>query len=238
MKGQRFHRILVWLGSILFLLACALPSFGVSSPTQEPQSLAPELLGTPVAQTAIAAQTQTAIYMPPSLTPTLTPFPTGTLITLSSTPTFFFALPTFTPLPTWTSTPGIVVQRPGSGNSSADNNNDSPFTDKEWTCAIRAKSPSMGTVMAQEASFYVSITLMNSGTKTWTNNGVDFVYKSGLRNEGRRIQDLPSTVAPGEEITLTSQLVAPKKPGTYSTVWNLKVGNTSFCGVKYSFEVK
>ena len=240
MKGNQFRRKLFFAATALFLLACALPSLQSSS-TPAPQALSPEQLGLAIEQTAAAAKTQTVTYLPPTLTPTVTRFPTSTPVALSSTPTFLYLLPTFTPLPTWTPLPGIIVQIPsgevGSGNGTSESG-DSPFTGKEWTCAIRGKNPSMGTVFKPGAKFYVAITLMNTGTKTWTNNGVDFVYTGGLRIEGKRIQDIPRTVAPGNEITLESMLIAPEKPDKYNTYWTLKVGSYPFCGVKYSFEVK
>ena len=238
MKGKRFRRIIFSMATALFVLACALPSLGTGSPTQAPQGLSPELLGTPIAQTAAAAQTQTIVYLPPSLTPTQTPFPTGTQIEVTSAPTFIFALPTFTPLPTWTPIPGIIVQIPGVSANPAGTDSDSPFTGEEWTCGIRTKNPPMGTVVERGASFYVTITLFNSGTKTWTNNGIDFVYTGGYRIEGTRIQDLPITVASGKEVKVKSLVIAPKKPDTYNIFWTLQVGNYKFCGMKYTFEVK
>jgi hypothetical protein len=238
MKGQRFRRIIFCLGSALFLLACALPFAPKFSTTGTPQSLVPNLIGTPIAQTAAAAQTQTVAFLPPSLTPTLTPFPTGTQIEVTSAPTFFFALPTFTPLPTWTPLPGIIIQVPGGSVNPAGTDSNSPFTGEEWTCGIRTKNPPMGTVIERGASFYVTITLFNSGTKTWTNNGIDFVYTGGYRIEGTRIQDLPITVASGKEVTVKSLVIAPKNPDTYNIYWTLKVGNHKFCGMKYTFVVK
>ena len=100
MRGQRFRKKVFYAATALFLLACALPSF-LASPTQAPQALAPEQLGMAIEQTADAAKTQTVTYLPPTLTPTVTRFPTSTSVALSSTPTFLYLLPTFTPLPTW-----------------------------------------------------------------------------------------------------------------------------------------
>lgn len=96
----------------------------------------------------------------------------------------------------------------------------------------------MGAVIQAGTSFYVSITLFNSGTRNWPRDSVDFHYKSGFRNEGKLIQDLPRSVAPGDQITLNIYLTAPDKRDTYGTIWTLQVGNNPFCGVKYSFEVK
>ncbi|MBI5944419.1 MAG: hypothetical protein HY864_08630 [Chloroflexi bacterium] len=235
MSRQRFPRIIIWLMAALILSACTFPL--LTKPTQAPQSLAPESLGTSIVQTAVAAKTQTAINMPPSLTPSPTRFPTGTLIAVSSPSTFVFALPTFTPLPTWTPTPGAVIQIPGGGGNATDDV-DSVFTGKEWTCAIREKKPPMGAVIQAGTSFYVSVTLFNTGTKSWPRDSVDFRYKSGFQSGGKLIQDFPRSVAVGDQITLSIYLTAPEKRDTYSTIWTLKVGRTTFCGVKYTFEVK
>ena len=96
----------------------------------------------------------------------------------------------------------------------------------------------MGTDVEGGASFYVTITLFNSGTKTWTNNGIDFVYTGGYRNEGTRIQDLPITVASEKVVKVKTLVIAPKKPERYNIFWTLQVGNYKFCGMKYTFEVK
>lgn len=237
MKELRFRRTAFWVVVALFLLACSFPSLGASAPTQAPQALVPELLGTSIAQTAVAAQAQTVVNAPPSLTPTLTPLPTWTPVKLTSTPTFFFALPTVTALPTWTPIPGMIFQIPGGGGN-GNATSESLFTGKEWTCAIRDKNPPMGAIVAPGASFYVSITLFNSGTRAWPQNSVDFRYRNGLRNDGKPIQDFPRTVASGSEITLQILLTAPDKPDIYNTVWSLKVGRRFFCGVKYSFKVE
>ncbi len=118
MLGSRVSRKIVLFFASLSLLACAVPAFGAS--TQVPQPVGPESLGTPIAQTAAAAGTQTAIFSPPTLTQTLTPFPTGTLISAPTLPTFLYALPTLTPLPTFTTTPAVILQIPGGeGDGSA-----------------------------------------------------------------------------------------------------------------------
>jgi hypothetical protein len=233
MIGPQFRRVIIWLGAALFLLACALPL--LTTPTQAPQALVPRLLGTPIAQTAAAAKTQTVVNLPPSLTPTLTPFPTGTKIVVSSVPTFFFALPTLTPVPTWTSPAGLIIQ--GSGGS-GNNNSDSPFTGKEWTCIVTATSPRKEALIEAGVNFYAYFTVMNTGTKTWPNNGVDFIYTGGYRLEGGKIHDLPKTTPTGAKVTIKALYVSPTIPGVYNSFWTLKVGRYSFCEMKISFEVK
>jgi hypothetical protein len=239
MIGQRVQRIFVCLASALILIACALPLIG--SPTQVPQPLSPQLLGTPVAQTAVAAKTETAINLPPSLTPTLTPFPTGTLIEAPTLPTFIFALATFTPLPTLTFTPGASVQGPAGGNGSSGGGNangGSPFTGKEWTCVLAEKEPKNGSVLEPGKDFYAYFTILNTGTKTWPSNGVDFMYTGGYRHNDGKIYDLPASVAPGNKITVKVLFTAPKNAGSYNSYWTLMVGKLKFCSMRIGFEIK
>ena len=235
MKGQRIRRVKIWLVTALFLLACVSPLIVASPATQTP--LAPGMLGTLVAETAVAAQTRTATFLPPSLTPTLTRTPSLTPTLTTPTPTFFFSLATFTVPATETDLP-VSIPGDGSGDGSADGGGDSIFTGREWTCRVTSKSPPNGAIINPGTSFYAFITFLNTGTKTWTNNGVDFVYVSGFRHDGKRIQDLPSTITPGNRISLKILFTAPKKPNLYKATWSLKVGNNPFCGVRISFEVK
>lgn len=238
MKAAHSRLIFNLFVTSIFLLACAVPAFGAS--TQVPQSLAPESLATPIAQTAAAANTLTALYSPPTLTPTPTRFPTGTLISAPTLSTFVFALPTFTPLPTITSTPGAVIQGPAGGGNSANSNDGSgsPFTGKEWTCAVTEKYPKNGAALEPGKNFYAYFTLMNTGTKTWPSNGVDFLYTGGYRHNDGKIYDLPVSVAPGNKVTLKVLFTGPKSAGAYNSYWSLKVGKLSFCSMKISFEIK
>ncbi len=238
MLGSRVSRKIILFVASLSLLACALPAFGASR--QVPQSLVPESLETPIAQTAAAANTLTAIYSPPTLTPTPTRFPTGTLISAPTLSTFVFALPTFTPLPTLTFTPGASVQGPAGGNGSSAGSADggNPFTGKEWTCSLTAKEPKNGSVLEPGKNFYAYFTILNTGTKTWPSNGVDFMYTGGYRHNDGKIYDLPASVAPGNKITVKVLFTAPKNVGSYNSYWTLMVGKLKFCSMRIGFEIK
>ncbi|MHB8778642.1 MAG: NBR1-Ig-like domain-containing protein [Anaerolineales bacterium] len=222
MNNKNFKKIAGCLVSVLFLPACAFtpPPVQVS----EPRSM--EVLGM-IVQTAAAAQTQTATALRPP-TSTLTPSLTPTLPT--PTATFFFSL--FTSTPVNPSDSGNIVE---GGDSSAFS---IPYTGKPWTCVVRAKSHPKGAVVAAGKSFVAYWTVINTGTKTWTGNTIDFVYKSGYRHDGKLIQDLSSTVAPGRQAAVGVSFTAPNTEGEYTAIWTLKVGNHPFCGMKITFEVK
>jgi hypothetical protein len=243
------QKLLTWLFALVILTACILPSSTTPLSVAEPQSPVPGMLETIIAQTVAAAQTQTVTHLP-SLTSTLTA--TSTLQpTSTQTPSVIEELFTFAPtytvsVPTLTQvlstsppqSQGDGVSAPVGVLSDKDQRaTNFPKVPVEWDCKITEKNPPKGAIIKRKTNFYVTWTLLNNGTKTWTNNGVDFIYTGGFRHEGRPIQDLPATVAPGHGITLRVLLSAPKAPGTYNVFWSLKVGNRLFCHMKHTFEV-
>lgn len=229
-------RIYIWLVTALLLFGCALPFLVAPTPIQVPATQSSEMLGTRIAQTVAAAQTQTVTSLPiltPTLTPTLTRVPTSTA---SPTPTFLFFIYTKTPLPT--EVPSQVAITPDASHVAGNGTATAIRPKKEWACLVTSTVPGKGTVIKRGQTFFVSWTVLNTGTKTWPNTGVDFQYLNGFRMDGRRIQDLSRTVAPGHEITLRIQLTAPKRVDTYSTIWTLRVGNRNFCSMKIIFDVQ
>jgi hypothetical protein len=240
MNGQRIRRISIWLVASLYLLACALPLMTTPTvPTQMP-------VGIVIAQTAAAAQTQTSIFLPtitltptptPTFTPTRTPTSTPTLIPPIVLPFLFTATPTVTFVITQAGTASSNSSNGGTGEDEENNDYDL-VKDKEWACTVLQRSPADGAVIGSGVRFSAVWTLLNRGTKTWPNYGVDFLFKAGLRNDGRARYDLPSTVISGGTITLDVTIIAPKDPGAYRSIWTLKVGHRSFCKMGINFVVQ
>ena len=257
MESDRIHKLRNWTITALFVLACVSPSFLAPASAEPVTSPAAGSLNTIVAQTAAAAQMQTSLHLPTS---TITPIPSATLLPTRTpqsptpTPTYIYAFPTFTrttptqPPPTATgSTPATQGFVSSGGSASGvtatlsdkdDRNTRFPKIPEPWDCTVVGKFPPSGTKVAPKSKFVVSWTVKNNGTKIWTGNTIDFIYAAGYRSDERPIQDLRSTVAPGGTITLKVRLTASKFPGNYNTYWSLRVGNTKFCHMKQSFEVK
>ena len=237
------RKFLLLIVLLFALLACVLP--GGAVPEVPPLPTFDESgLGTTIAGTAIAAQTQTAISLPTS---TNTPTPTHTpSITPTSTPTFIFLLSTSTPIPTYTLPPTVgTIATPGSGGVIDDNNDGVPdkkdpktMTGKEWTCSTLGAYPPRNTVFKPGAHFHVEWTIFNSGTKSWPYYGVDLVYQGGYRNEDTKIQDFTVSVPSGGEVKVGASFIAPKVAGQYQTFFHLMVGKRNFCGIKYTFFVE
>ena len=235
MKKWQVYRISTWIIAAAVLLACAVP-FGVMTPP--PPSA--ELMQTLIAATADSARLQTAAVLPtPTFTFTPTRIPTGTLMATSTPlgpldiPALHTSTPTVDFVAYWQTRTAIA----GSGGGGSGDATKVPIP-KEWTCRVTEKTPPSGAVMDRGQAFTAHWSLLNTGTRTWPSNSVDIVFRSGLRNSGKVRQDLSTTVAPGGSVTVTVPLTAPKTPGVYNSIWQLRVGRTSFCQMKVTIEVK
>lgn len=220
---------------ILFVMACAVPGMGAPAPAP----LATLPLGgleTAIAGTAGAAQTQTAILLP---TATFTPSPTRTAsVTPTPTVTFIYNFFTNTPLPSETPSAVVSISGTNAGGASLDDKGNPIFTGEPWTCRVTGRQPPMWTVVKANKEFFVYFTILNTGTKDWTINTIDFVYTGGYRHEGTKIQDLPRNAPSGGTVVVGARFIAPKKAGEYSSYFTLMVGRRSFCGMKISFVVE
>jgi hypothetical protein len=236
--NKRLKASFGWIVFVLFSAGCGiLPASAPPAPLPEARSY--EALGTLIVETAAAAQTQTALALP---TATATPTATHTAtITPTSTPTFIFIIATYTPTPLpVTETPFVSVPgTPGSGGDDEENGKtEKPlFTGKPWTCQGVGKTPPNYASIQPGARFTVVWTLLNTGTKPWTVNTIDFVYRSGFRHENTKIQDLTGNIGTGGQITVSADFIAPKKPGEYNTYFTLQVGKQQFCGMRNTFIV-
>ncbi len=242
MNRRNLRRITLWLSLILVILGCGAPTL-VTPPPSAPGAGSFETI---IAQTAEAAQTQTAIFLPPSATPSLTPAPTKTFtVTPTPTATILFLIQTNTSVPTATSSiVGGGGNSTGSGGGSGSGSSGGGFvkptaTPQEWTCRILSKSPDKAVNVLGGSKVKTTWTVQNTGTKTWPKDGVDVVYQSGARlNAGKPYYDIPTGVGPGGTVKISVTMEMPKRPKEYSTRWSLMVGQTQFCSVRFVFNVE
>lgn len=187
-------------------------------------------LNTAIALTAAAAGTQTAALIPPTLTPSYTPFPTWTAsVVPSPTPTFIFRLPTFTrtPKPAPTKTPSGGG---GGGGGGGDG--------KDYSCKVISVSPELHTAFNRSQAFQATWKVRNTGSD-WLSSSADLVYVSGTRLTGQSGFDLDARVNGGEAVTLpTVSMTSPGDPGTYTTTWNLRIGKNYFCNLQVIIDVR
>ena len=252
MNRRTVRRISLWTIIGLFLWGCASPMFITPPPSSV---LDPSSVETVIAGTANAAQTQTAIHIPPTITPTFTPLPTKT-ITITPSPTATILLITETSVPDGSlSEAGGFEGDDETGNLSSGSGSESNSTSgvrtfensdyvkekviRPWNCRIVSRYPALGATVTAGKPFRVTWVVENTGSKTWPKQGVDIVFKSGAHlHEGKPYLDIPTTVGPGGRVTITITMYAPKRSEEYSNRWSLMVGKTYFCGMKTRIVVK
>lgn len=201
--GKKF---LLWATMLVTITACVLPSVGAPVvPTIDPGAV-----NTYIAQTANAAATQTVAALPtntPTATFTPTPLDTDTP-TPTPTNTVVFLLKSPTPI--------IPPTIPGSGSS------------RGYDCEVLSVYP-FAVTFSSRTNFEATWTIKNTGTKKWDRNSVDFVYSSGDKIHKVSGYDLTKDVNPGQNITLSVSMQAPKTAGNYTTYWALRDGGTNIC---------
>jgi hypothetical protein len=197
----------IFLAVVLLLISCDISTW--MAPQQIPTPL-PGAIDLMVAQTAAAAATQTAAQLPATLTQTLTPFPTGTpLDTPTITPTFIFILPTYTATPL----------RHG------------------YSCNFISQNPKDGVNMNGKTAFTGKWKVINDGGIAWDPNVVDLVFVTGRNFAAVNEEKIPTFVSIGETVTLSVDMTAPNKSGTYKTTWSMRAGIQSFCTLSLTIKV-
>ena len=222
MNVHTIKKILLLISALFLALACVLPGF--PSPVAPDPTAVRDTIQTIVVATAGAAQTQTALVLPPpsdtptatlipSLTPTETPSPTATII---------FIIPTFTNSPTATS-PATATQSGGNAGEG---------------CELVDQSPANGTVYDSRERFNVEWTMRNTSDETWNADSIDFFHSAGRDMHDSDILDLPNNVRPDREITFRVAMRAPGNDGTYTSTWTLGAGRETLCRVSVRIVVR
>ena len=191
MKSNSRRALQIILASVLLLMGCDVSTFMLPQqiPTQNP-----EVIHLMVVQTAAAAATETAGFILPTLTSTLTPFPTQTPVNSPTvTPTFIFLLATSTS---------------ASSGAACDN-------------AIFVSDLTIpdNTVENPGQSFVKTWVLQNTGSCTW-GSGYTLNFVSGTQMGGRNTS-VGSLVAPGEQAQISVTMTAPATAGEYTGAWRL-----------------
>ncbi len=94
-------------------------------------------------------------------------------------------------------------------------------------------SQSVSSSMTAGQTYSVSVTMLNSGTTTWTAANS---YKLGSQNPqdnttwGFNRVSLPSSVAPGSQVTFNFTVTAPSSAGTYNFQWKMIQEGTAYFG--------
>ena len=194
--------LIALLAVVLLVAACNMPTSG----SPQPNDIG--AINTLAAQTVIAQLTQMAqstatpgsdsqgglpTNTPAAELPTSTPTPTATATNL---PTNTPVPPTATPRPTATPLPC------------------------NWAQFVKDVTIPDDTVLSPGESFKKTWRLKNIGSCNWT-SGYSLVFLNGEEMGGYSVS-MPHTVAPGDTVDLSVNMVAPTQAGTYRGNWMLR----------------
>ena len=217
------------LFAALVLLACEIPASALPLLVPPAPTLDDQTFNRMVAQTAAAAATQTALFAPtPYLSPTLVPTFTPIITTTPSpvptlTPTFLFLIASPTkPKPTATRTSTAAPTSVAGG---------------KYSCQLVSQEPDNGAVFNPNADFDGRWRVRNTGTSKWDQNSTDYRYASGDKFHQQGAYDFPKTVPVGDAVNLIVDMRAPKNAGTYTTRWEIRIGDNHFCTMRLTIEV-
>lgn len=219
--------------SLLVIVAIISSACGIlvpkGQPTVDPAAFQATLnaASTQAIQTIVAQITATAQAQPQQ--PTLAPTEEPTLVVFTPTlePTATATLP-----PTQTPPPPTATRPPATATSTA------TATPGPFECRIVSQSPALGAKINGGTDFDLVWVLRNTGTKRWELGAVDIKYISGSKlQKFGDVFDLAKTVNPGEEITITIDMLAPTIAGTYKAVWNLVGESGNICTMNLHIEV-
>lgn len=84
-----------------------------------------------------------------------------------------------------------------------------------------------GTVISPGAAFKKTWKLQNAGSSTWTTS-YSLAFVSGEKMGNITSVPLPQSVAPGAQIDVTVDMVAPTNPGSYQSYWKMKNASGQF----------
>lgn len=80
-------------------------------------------------------------------------------------------------------------------------------------------------------------TVQNNSGEDWTSGSVDYKYVSGTKMHEKDLYDLTATIKNGESGKIIVDMIAPGKPGLYSTNWAITSGSKMLCALSLTVNV-
>src|SRR3990172_170904 len=105
-------------------------------------------------------------------------------------------------------------------------------------CQIVSQTPANNSTIAAGADFDAVFKIKNISGSTWNSASLDVVYQGGAdMHKYADLFDLPSSVANGDSITLTIDMLAPSVNGAFSEMWSIMSGSTPICTFAVTIKV-
>jgi hypothetical protein len=197
---------------ILVMLTIPIAILGCSGAAQSTPTIDPGLIYTAAAQTADARLTQ-IFQSTPSATP-IPPSPTVDFVqTMAAQTAAALASQAATQTPTSQTTQALTQIPTSAGGDKAAFVADVTIPD--------------GTLLAPGAAFTKTWKLQNAGTTTWTTS-YSLVFVSGEDMGTVKSVPLSTSVAPGAQIDVSVDMLAPNQNGNYQSWWKMKNASGQF----------
>lgn len=205
LRPAKLHKV-----ALLFtLLALLLTSCEFSAPgAQGTNTPAPEALFTAAAQTAEAMRLQRFGKTPSPVAESLIETAAGPAPTATPPST---TAPT-QPAPTATAG-GATAAAPGANRA-------------EFVADVNIPD---GTVFAPNQSFTKTWRITNTGETTWTTDYA-LIFIDGDLLGAQAVVQIPEEVAPGKNVDISVDMIAPEKAGTYISYWKMKTPDGKIFG--------
>jgi len=197
---------------LLVMLAVPIAILGCGSAAPGTPTIDPGLIYTAAAQTADARLTQIFLSTP-SATP-VPPTPTANFVqTMAAQTAAALASQAATQTPT-SQTTQVLTQVP-------------PGTSGDKVTFVADVTIPDGTVLSPGAAFTKTWKLQNTGTTTWTTSySLEFV--SGQDMGTVKSVPISTSVAPGAQIDVSVDMLAPDTNGNYQSWWKMKNASGQF----------
>jgi hypothetical protein len=105
-------------------------------------------------------------------------------------------------------------------------------------CQIVSQTPANNSSKAASADFDAVFKIKNISGSTWNSASLDVKYQGGAdMHKYADLFDLPSSVANGDTITLTIDMLAPADNGAFSEMWSIVNGSTPICSFAVTIKV-
>jgi hypothetical protein len=206
-RMQKTTRAIGILALALILVGCSTPTV-VAPPTPDIPSVRTEAAKTIVAKITIEA----------ALQPTATSAATTEPVVITATAEPSSTAAPATQVPTATLIPTLKPVTGGGGGGAV-----YPTATRRAgpdQAQLITQSPKDGAAYSAGYEFDGTWTFKNIGTSTWT-TGYEYRFSNGTNLAKKKIYTVPKKVAPGESVTLATDMVTPAEAGRYTTYWQL-----------------
>ncbi len=109
------------------------------------------------------------------------------------------------------------------------------------TCTVQSISPNGSEVFGPNAPMTFSVTVRNDSAVAWDTANYDLALIEGnnmLRNPALTAQDIPTTIAPGQTLTISFEGITPNTGGLFTMTWGIVQNNVINCQFTFRVNVR